>query len=182
MQKTITAHDLNFQVFLTSESIAERVASLAQQLSTDYQGQRPLIIGVLNGAFVFVADLVRQCDFECEVAFVRLASYDGTASSGEIKTVYGLDIPLEGRHVIVVEDIVDSGRMLHHFRDTLRAKNPASVRLAALLLKPEALQFPLTVDYLGFEIADKFVVGYGLDYDGLCRNLPDIYQLAPDEK
>lgn len=177
MKKFITAHDLTFETYLDSQRIAQRVAELGKQIKKDYDGKRPLIISVLNGAFVFTADLVRAIDLECEVVFVRFSSYQGTSSSGEIKTVYGVDIPLEGRHVIVVEDIVDSGRTLNHFLKDLSAKKPASVRLAALLLKPDALKFPLRVDYLGFEIPDKFVIGYGLDYDELGRNLPDIYQL-----
>lgn len=177
MKNEITAHNLAFVPFIESQQIAERVHELGSQIMADLHGERPLIIGVLNGAFVFTADLVRACGLECEVEFVKLKSYDGTASSGQIQTVFGLNLPVEGRHVIVVEDIVDTGRTLDFFLSNLRSKKPASVRLAALLLKPSALQFPIKIDYLGFEIPEKFVVGYGLDYDGLCRNLPDIYQL-----
>lgn len=177
MQKEITAHDLTFVPFIQKEKIAERIAELGRQITTDYEGKRPLFIGVLNGAFVFISDLVRECGLECEVEFVRLKSYSGTSSTGEIRTIFGMNVPVEGRHVIVVEDIVDSGRTLDYFLKDVLAKKPASVRLASLLLKPEALQFDIKVDYLGFEIPNKFVVGYGLDYDGLCRNLPALYQL-----
>lgn len=180
MQHEITAHDLTFVPFIDKEKIAARVAELGKQITKDYQGERPLIIGVLNGAFVFVSDLVRACEVECEVEFVRLKSYSGTSSTGEIRTIFGMNVPVEGRHVIVVEDIVDSGRTLDYFLKDVQAKNPASVRLASMLLKPEALKFPIKVDYLGFEVPNKFVVGYGLDYDGLCRNLPAIYQLKKE--
>lgn len=177
MSNEITAHDLTFVPFISRERIAERVAELGKEITKDYRGKRPLIIGVLNGAFPFIADLVRACEVECEVEFVRLKSYAGTSSTGSIRTVFGLNISVENRHVIVVEDIVDTGRTLDFFLKDLQSKNPASVRLASCLLKPEALQFPVKVDYLAFEIPNKFVIGYGLDYDGLGRNLPGIYQL-----
>jgi len=178
MKKTIDLHDLTFEPFIESPEIARRVEEMGHQISEKYTGQRPLFLSVLNGAFVFAADLLRACDLECELAFVRLASYEGTGSSGNVKTVLGLDIPIKGRPVIVVEDIVDSGRTLHHFMAYLQKMKPASIALATLLHKPSALKFPVKIDYLGFEIPDKFVVGYGLDYDGLGRNLKDIYQLA----
>ena len=177
MKKLIKANNLTFELSISKDQIAEKTKRLGKQMNTKYKGKKPLFIGVLNGAFIFIADLIRQCDFECEVAFVRLSSYKGAQSSGKIETVYGLEMEIENRHLIVVEDIVDSGRTLNYFLSYLKKQNPASVELAALLLKPDSLLFPVEVNYLGFEIADKFVVGYGLDYDGLCRNLPDIYQL-----
>lgn len=179
MEKRIIAHDLAFETLIGKDEIATRVGDIGQRISHDYQYSRPLFLCILNGSFVFAADLVRACNCECEVAFIRLASYDGTQSSGKVSTVFGLDTPVKGRHVIVVEDIIDSGETMRHFLSELDALEPASLKLAVLLLKPTALKHPLEVDYLGFEIEDKFVVGYGLDYDGLCRNLPDIYQLAP---
>ena len=177
MKNTITAHDLTFEPFISEAEIVAKVEALGSQIRQQYEGKRPLFVGVLNGAFVFAADLVRATGIECEVAFVRLASYEGTASSGQVTTVLGLDFEVKNRHIIVVEDIMDSGRTLHHFIAELQKLQPASVALAALLFKPEALQFPVKIDYLGFEIPNKFVVGYGLDYNGLCRNLPSIYQL-----
>lgn len=176
MKNSITAHDLSFEPFISEAAITARVKFLGSKIREQYQGQRPLFVGVLNGAFVFAADLVRASGIECEVAFVRLASYEGTASSGKVATVLGLDFEVKNRHIIVVEDIVDSGRTLHFFFEELQKLEPASVALAALLYKPEALQFPVKINYLGFEIPNKFVVGYGLDYNGLCRNLPSIYQ------
>ncbi|MEO1257547.1 MAG: hypoxanthine phosphoribosyltransferase [Bacteroidota bacterium] len=177
MKKLVTANDLTFETFITKEKIAERVQTLGQQISHKHAANKPLFIGVMNGAFIFIADLIRHFEYDCEIAFVRLSSYKGTQSSGKIETVYGLEMEIENRHIIVVEDIVDSGRTLHYFLDYLKKQKPASVELASLLLKPDALQFPVKLDYLGFEIPEKFVIGYGLDYDGLGRNLEDIYQL-----
>ncbi len=177
MKKLIKANDLIFETFIGSQQIAERINLLGKQIEAKYRGKKPLFIGVLNGAFIFTADLVRACEIECEIAFVRLSSYQGTQSAGKIKTIYGLEMSIEGRHIIVVEDIVDSGRTLNYFLDFLKKQKPLSVELASLLLKPDALKFPVDIDYLGFEIPDKFVIGYGLDYDGLGRNLEDIYQL-----
>ena len=176
--ENITAHDLTFEPFISVAEIAAKVEALGSQIREQFEGKRPLFVGVLNGAFVFAADLVRACGIECEVAFVRLASYEGTASTGQVSTVLGLDFEVKNRHIIVVEDIVDSGRTLHHFMSNLQKLEPASTSLAVLLFKPEALQHPVKIDYLGFEIPDKFVIGYGLDYNGLCRNLPSIYQLT----
>ncbi len=177
MKKLIKANDLVFETFISAQQISERIKILGKQIESRNQDKKPLFIGVLNGAFMFTADLVRACDLECEIAFVRLSSYQGTQSMGKIETVYGLEMSIEGRHIIVVEDIVDSGRTLNYFLDFLKKQNPLSVELASLLLKPDALKFSVKIDYLGFEIADKFVIGYGLDYDGLGRNLEDIYQL-----
>ncbi len=177
MEKLITAHNLTFEPYLDEADIASRVEALGSQLRQQYEGKRPLFLCVLNGAFIFAADLIRAAAIECEVAFVRLASYEGTASTGTVSTVLGLDLEVKDRHIIVVEDIVDSGRTLYHFLAELQTRQPASLSLAVLLFKPEALLLPVKIDYLGFEIPNKFVVGYGLDYNGLCRNLPSIYQL-----
>jgi hypoxanthine phosphoribosyltransferase len=177
MENQIKAHDLFFEPFISEAELATRVKELGNAIRQDFEGKRPLFISVLNGAFVFAADLVRAVNIECEMAFVRLASYEGTASTGAVETILGLEVEVKNRHIIVVEDIVDSGRTLHYFMAQLLDLRPASISLAALLFKPEALQMPVKIDYLGFEIPNKFVVGYGLDYDGLCRNLPGIYQL-----
>lgn len=177
MEKLITAHNLTFEPYLDEADIATRVEALGIQLRQQYEGKRPLFLCVLNGAFIFAADLIRAAGIECEVAFVRLASYEGTVSTGKVSTVLGLDLEIKDRHIIVVEDIVDSGRTLYHFLAELQTRQPASLSLAVLLFKPEALLLPVKIDYLGFEIPNKFVVGYGLDYNGLCRNLPSIYQL-----
>ena len=170
-------HDLQFEPFLDAAAIRARVAALGRVISTDYAGKRPLLLGVLNGAFMFVADLMRALDIDCEVSFVKLRSYDGTQTTGNVETLLGLDTDIEGRHVLLVEDIVDTGNTLHYFLPDLKQHHPASVELVALLLKPAALQQPLDIRYLGFEIENRFVVGYGLDYNGLGRNLPALYQL-----
>ncbi len=178
MKKLITAHDLSFEPFIREEEILSRVKALGAEITKEYNGKKPMFLCILNGSFVFGADLVRECDLECDVAFVRLTSYAGIQSSGKVVTVLGLDADISGRDIIVVEDIIDSGHTMHLFLSDLQKANPASLKVASLLLKPEALRFPVKIDYLGFEIPDKFVVGYGLDYDGLCRNLRDIYQLV----
>lgn len=180
MKKLIRANDLNFETFISSEKIQSRINEIGAEITKNFSDKKPLFIGVLNGSFIYIADLVRACNFECEIAFVRLSSYQGTQSLGKIETVYGLEMDISERHLIVVEDIVDSGRTLNYFLDYLKKQNPKSVSLASLLLKPDAVLFPVTIDYLGFEIPDKFVIGYGLDYDGLGRNLKDIYQLKEE--
>lgn len=180
MKKLVKAKDLTFETFITSDQIQSRINEIGTEITNGFNNKKPLFIGVLNGSFVFVSDLVRACDFECEVAFVRLSSYQGTQSIGKIETVYGFEMDVSDRHLIIVEDIVDSGRTINYFMEFLKKQNPKSVTLVSLLLKPDALQFPVTVDYLGFEIPDKFVIGYGLDYDGLGRNLKDIYQLKKE--
>jgi hypoxanthine phosphoribosyltransferase len=181
MKKLVTAHGLSFEPLIGSQEIAARVEALGQEIREVYENKYPLFLCVLNGAFVFAADLLRACEIACEVSFVRLASYDGMASSGHVKTLLGVDADLKNRHIIIVEDIVDSGRTLYHFMDDLKKLEPASVALAVLLVKPDAVEFPIQIDYRGFEIANKFVVGYGLDYDGQCRNLKEIYQLYTHE-
>lgn len=178
--RDVQLHDLRFTPFIDAATIRERVQALGRVISTDYADKRPVLLGVLNGAFLFVADLVRALNIDCEVSFVKLRSYDGVATTGEVDTLLGLDTDLAGRHVLLVEDIVDTGNTLHYFLPDLQRLKPASVELAVLLLKPEALQRALTIKYLGFEIENRFVVGYGLDYKELGRNLPALYQLKND--
>lgn len=167
--------DKTFVPYLPEKKILEAVRNVAGMINRDLAGQKPLFLIVLNGSFLFAADLVREITTECEVSFVKLASYSGTASSGAIKELVGLNENIDGRHVIVVEDIVDTGNTIVHIADQLKEKNPASVRIATLLFKPEAYKKDIPVDYRGIEIPNDFIVGYGLDYDGLGRNLRDIY-------
>lgn len=173
----ICVHDKYFVPYLSAREIAEKVKELAQRISRDYEGKRPLVIAVLNGSFLFAADLFRNLEIEAEISFIKLASYKGTTSSGNVITAIGLEESLHGRHVILLEDIIDTGKTLHEFMPQLEHQGPASVTIAALLTKPEALKYPVRADYTGFAIPNKFVVGYGLDYDGLGRNIPEIYQL-----
>lgn len=174
---SMQVHDKEFVPFLGADKIAARIKEVAQQISRDYKGKKPLFLAVLNGSFLFAADLFRQLDIEAEISFIKLASYKGTSSTGHVITAIGLEEPVFERHIILLEDIIDTGKTLHEFLPGLQNQQPASLKIAALLTKPEALKFPVHADYLGFEIPDKFVVGYGLDYDGLGRNLPEIYQL-----
>jgi hypoxanthine phosphoribosyltransferase len=173
----IQIHDLHFVPAISADEVRERVRTLGQSLKSRYPTETPLFLSVLSGAFVFASDLIRAFDGPCEVGFVKLRSYSGTRSSGDVQTVMGLDKELEGRHLIVVEDIVDSGRTLHFFLEHLRGQNPASICTVAFLRKPEAVQFTVSLDFVGFDIPDKFVVGYGLDYEGLGRNLEGIWEL-----
>lgn len=174
---TITVKDKVFEPYLTAPEIASSVQRLAKDIAADYQGKKPLFIAILNGSFMFAADLFKSISIEAEICFIKLASYKGTKSSGQVITAIGLDTDIHDRHVIIIEDIVDTGRTLHEFLPQLQHQQPASLELAVLLHKPEATRFPIPIKYLGFSIPDKFVVGYGLDYDGLGRNLGEIYRL-----
>jgi hypoxanthine phosphoribosyltransferase len=174
----IKVHDNYFKPFISAADIALRVAEMGKNITADYRDKRPLFLSVLNGAFVFAADLVRAVETECEITFVKLTSYKGISTTGNVQTVLGLDMDLRDRHIVIVEDIVDTGNTLHNFMKELAKNEPASIAIAACFFKPDALQYPLSIGYLGFEIPNKFIVGYGLDYDGLARNLPDVWQLA----
>ena len=170
--------DKKFQPYIKAQQIQEQVGKLAQQINIDYAGKCPLFIAILNGSFMFAADLFKELTIDAEICFIKLASYKGTKSTGNVITSIGLDESLKNRHVIVVEDIVDTGKTLYEFLPQLLNQQPSSLKIAALLHKPEALAFPLTIDYLGFNVPNKFLLGYGLDYDGLGRNLKEIYQLV----
>jgi hypoxanthine phosphoribosyltransferase len=174
----IKVHDKFFEPYLSDEAIQQKIKEIAVAVNTDYKGKRPLFIAILNGAFMFAADLFKQLDIEAEICFIKLVSYKGMKSSGSVITSIGLVDDLFGREVILIEDIVDTGKTLHQFLPKLLQQQPASLKIAALLHKPSATVFPLNIDYLGFSIPDKFVVGFGLDYEGLGRNLREIYQLA----
>jgi hypoxanthine phosphoribosyltransferase len=174
---TIQVLDKTFEIYLLEAAIQEKITALANQLNQDYAGKRPLFLSILNGSFLFTADLFKQITIEAEVSFIKLASYKGTSSTGNVITAIGLDINVKDRHVVLLEDIIDTGKTLHHYLPQLESLQPASIKIAVLLNKKEALQFPVRVDYHCFEIPNKFVVGYGLDYDGLGRNSKDIYQL-----
>lgn len=173
----VQVKDKQFEPYLSETIILKKVKGLAAQLSKDYEGKKPLLISILNGSFVFAADLFRHITIEAEISFIKLASYKGTRSTGHVITAIGLDTDVTSRHVIIVEDIIDTGKTLTAFLPHLYNQQPASLKIAVLLHKPEATVYPINIDYCCFSIPDKFVVGYGLDYDGLGRNLPEIYQL-----
>jgi len=175
---TIRVHDKEFGPYLGKELIDEKIQAIADAIDRDYADKRPLFIAILNGAFMFASDLFKKISIEAEISFIKLASYKGTKSSGQVITAIGLDTDLHGRHVVIVEDIVDTGKTLSEFLPQLEHQQPASLKIAALLHKPEATVYPISVDYLGFSVPNKFLLGYGLDYDGLGRNIPSIYQLV----
>ena len=176
----IVVNDKKFQPYISSAEIRDRIASLATRINAEYDGKRPLFIAILNGSFMFASDLFKEINIDAEICFIKLASYKGTRSTGNVITSIGLDEPLAGRHVVIIEDIVDTGKTLHKFLPQLHNQQPASLKIAALLHKPEALEHPITIDYLGFNVPNKFLLGFGLDFDGLGRNLAEIYQLVEE--
>jgi hypoxanthine phosphoribosyltransferase len=176
--KQVKLKDKEFRVSITSDKIQEAVDQIAKKINNDYKGKDvPLFISILNGSFMFTADLFKHIDFVCEVTFLKLTSYRGTASTGAVRQLIGVNEAIEGRDVIVLEDIVDTGITLEQILGQLKSFEPASVRVATLLFKPEAYLKDLKIDYVGMEIPNDFIIGYGLDYDGLGRNLADIYTL-----
>ena len=170
--------DKTFKTSITEAEIKERVKALAHQISKDMEGKLPLFLGVLNGSFIFAADLMREMTIPCEISFVKLASYQGTTSTGMIQEVLGINEDLSGRTVIIVEDIVESGQTMKRMVESLGTRNPASVKICTLFFKPDKLQEDLTLDYVAFRIPDDFIVGYGLDYDHQGRELKDIYTIV----
>ena len=169
--------DKVFVPYLSATELQERIAALGNQLSQEYADKHPLFICILNGSFMFASDLFKQLSIPAEICFIKLASYKGTKSSGKVITAIGLDIQLKDRHVIILEDIVDTGKTLATFLPEITNQRPASLSICTLLHKPEATIHKLDLQYVGFTIPNRFVVGYGLDYDGYGRNLPELYQL-----
>lgn len=169
---------LSFVPFITHDRIQERIRDMGTELNARYEGKTPLFVPVLNGAFMFAADLMKEICIPCEVSFVKVASYEGLSSTGEIEEVLGLQADIRDRHVVLVEDIVDTGITIQRLMATLRPSMPASLEVASLFVKPESVKVPLDIAFRGFDIENKFIVGYGLDYKGLGRNYRDVYQLA----
>ncbi|BDS11336.1 hypoxanthine phosphoribosyltransferase [Aureispira anguillae] len=176
----ITCNNKQFELFLTSEAIQNRLKELCQQINQEYADKKPIFLGILNGVFRVVGDAFNYIDIECEVSFVKLKSYEGTQSSGNLTTMIGLDTDLEGRHIVLLEDIVDTGRTLHKFLPELEKKNPASVAILTLLNKPDAMEHDIPMKYIGFKVPNNFLIGYGLDYDGWGRQHNDIYTIVED--
>ena len=170
--------DKTFRTFIPEDQIAERVKAVAERINKDLADKNPLFLAVLNGSFIFAADLMRNITIPCEISFVKLASYQGTTSTGVVKEVIGLNEELAGRTVVILEDIVDTGFTIKRMIETLGTRGPESVHVCTLLLKPGKLQVPLNVEYVAMEIPNDFIVGYGLDYDQQGRNLRDIYTLV----
>lgn len=175
--KTVQVNDKKFSLYIPENKIKEQVKKVAAVINEELADKKPLFLVVLNGAFVFAADLLREIEFPCEVSFVRVSSYEGTSTTGKVKELIGLNENVEGRTLVVVEDIIDSGITMRAMLRMLKEKNPADVRVATLFVKPDNLQVELDIHYRCFDIDNDFIVGYGLDYDQKGRNLPDIYRI-----
>ena len=170
--------DKTFKTSISQEEIQQRIKEVAARINKDMAGKNPLFLGVLNGAFMFAADLMREITIPCEISFVKLASYQGTTSTGKVKEIFGINEDLTGRNVIIIEDIVDTGRTMKQMVESLGTRRLETVHICSLFVKPDKLQEPIDVDYACFSIPNDFIVGYGLDYDQLGRNLKEIYTLV----
>jgi len=177
---TVKIIDKTFKTSISESEIKERVKAVAARISQDMEGKNPLLLGVLNGSFIFAADLMREITIPCEISFVKLASYQGITSTGKVHEVLGINEDLTNRHVIIVEDIVDTGRTMKQMIESLGTRNPASVDICTLFVKPDKLQENLDIKYAAFSIPNDFIVGYGLDYDQQGRNLKEIYTLVEE--
>lgn len=171
----IKVHDRNFEPFILAHQIEARVSAIAQDITNEYTDKNPLFLAVLNGAFILAADLFRKINFRSEISFAKISSYSGTSTTEVIQQLIGFSEAIADRHIIIIEDVIDTGLSMQHVLKQVYEQNPASVKVLTLLFKPNSLKVPIKPDYIGFEIEPKFVLGYGLDYDGLGRNLPDIY-------
>jgi hypoxanthine phosphoribosyltransferase len=175
----VNIHDKKFETYISADQIQEAVLRISKEIEIDYVGKKPLFLVVLNGSFLFAGDLFRKIHLETEICFIKLASYQGMKSSGKVITAIGLDAPVKDRDVILIEDIIDTGKTLSEFVPELLERQPASLKIASLLIKPNALKFDVKADYVGFSVPNDFLVGYGLDYDGLGRNFNEILKLVP---
>ncbi len=176
--KTIKVRDKEFSISITAEKIQKTVSKIAEKINNDLHGKVPLFIVVLNGAFIFAADLFKKINIDCEVTFVKLSSYVGTQTTSTVRELIGLDEAIKGRSVVIIEDIIDTGITMDHTIKKLKHFKAADVKIATLLFKPDAFQKHFKIDYIGMEIPNDFIVGYGLDYDGFARNYPDIYKIV----
>jgi hypoxanthine phosphoribosyltransferase len=170
--------DKNFAPYISREEISKRVSEIATSINEDYCNKQPLCIAILNGSFIFASDLFKQITVPAEISFIKLSSYNGTSSTGKVTTVIGLENNLQHRDIIVIEDIIDTGETMHNLLPELLLQSPNSIKICALLHKKEVTRYPIRIDYLGFEIPDLFVVGYGLDYNGLGRDINEILQIT----
>ena len=179
---TIKLHDLYFKPFIKKDEIDQIVQLLATQVAEDCKNETPIFIGILNGSFMFVSDFVKSYKGDCEISFVKLASYQGTSSTEKVKQLVGINEDLEGRTVVILEDIIDTGNTLQEIYNIFKDKKVKQLKIATLFFKPDVFKKELPIDYIGKSIPDKFIVGYGLDYNGLGRNYPSIYQLTTQQK
>lgn len=176
--KAITVNDRKFAVSIPEADILRQVSRVASEINRDYADKKPVFLAVLNGSFMFAADLLREISLDCEIHFVKMTSYLGTQSTGEVHDLIGITGNIENRDIIIVEDIIESGLTMQHMLSTLAQYKPSSISICSLLVKPEKIKVPLDIKYVAFEISNDFIVGYGLDYDGSARNLRDIYSLV----
>jgi len=172
----IKIEDLYFELFIPEEQLLEKVSTLAEAVNKDYSGKNPILLAVLNGSFMFMSDICKDIDLEVDVSFIKLASYSGTRSTGLVTSLLGLNTSLKDKDVIIIEDIVDTGKSMVFLMDLIQRENPKSVEIVSLLVKPDALEEDVSIKYRGFDIPDLFVVGYGLDYCGKGRNIRHLYQ------
>jgi len=178
LNNMIQLHDKKFEVFITHDEIQFAIANMTKQIEDDHCDDVPVFVGVLNGAFMVVSDVIKNYNSPCEVSFVKMASYEGTATTNEVKKLIGINQNLEGRTVVVLEDIVDTGNTVEELKNLFKALKVKHCKIATLFFKPEAYIKDIKIDYIGIRIPNKFIVGFGLDYDGLGRNLKDVYQLS----
>ena len=176
-KQIIKVIDKEFEIFIPNSEIDKAIQKVANQINVDYKNKKPLFVVILNGAFMFAADLLKKLDIECEVSFVKLSSYQGMKTTEKVKKIIGLNESVAGRSIIIVEDIIDTGITMEHLLEELGAMNPRDIRISTLLYKPDAFRKDYKIDYIGLDIPNDFILGYGLDYDGFARNLPDIYKL-----
>jgi hypoxanthine phosphoribosyltransferase len=174
----ITLHDKSFEINIPERQILQTIEIMAARISSDYQNKKPLFLAILNGAFMFASDLLKEVSIPCEISFLRVSSYQNMQSTGQVSEVIGLKEEIKDRHIVILEDIVDTGHTVYALLQNLISKEPATIEIASLLLKPDCVQHPLQVKYIGKSIPNDFVVGYGLDYNGLGRNLRDIYKVV----
>lgn len=176
--KTIKVKDREFELFIEQKVIEDAIEKVAKSIEKDYVGKAPLFLCVLNGSFMFAAELMKRMKEPCEISFVKFASYEGTTTVGNVKNLIGINEDISGRHIIIIEDIVDTGYTMERILKQLHELKPANVSIATLLLKPDALKVDIEVDYVALSIPPEFIIGYGLDYDGYARNLTDIYKVV----
>lgn len=175
--KSVKVRDKEFELFISEAEIIQAIDRIAEKMNIDLEGKDPLFVCILNGSFMFAAELMKKVSVPSEISFVRMASYQGTKSTGKIKEIYGLEEDIEGRTIVIIEDIVDTGHTMSLILDQLACDNPKEIKVATLLFKPEALKTDVKLDYVALEIPSDFIVGFGLDYDGYGRNLADIYKI-----
>ena len=176
-EQIIKVIDKEFEIFIPNSEIDNAIQNVANQINKDYKHKKPLFVVILNGAFMFAADLMKKLSIECEVSFVKLSSYQGMRTTEKVKKIIGLNESIAGRSIIIVEDIIDTGITMEHLLEELGALKPRDIKISTLLYKPDAFRKDYKIDYIGLEIPNDFILGYGLDYDGFARNLPDIYKL-----